>query len=116
MSGWCNTCDESTDPDYCRICSEKEIGYLETRLVEAEKKLKDDKEFDEMRKYAKGLERKLADAEKRVHEKCATRVGFTCVYLADGTKVVVRRAPDVQGRVWVALEPQAIIRPASKED
>lgn len=32
----------------------------------------------------------------------------TCVYLADGTKVVVRRGPKVKGAVWLEVVPQSI--------
>lgn len=32
----------------------------------------------------------------------------TCVYLADGTKVVVRRGPKVKGAVWLEVVPQGV--------
>lgn len=34
----------------------------------------------------------------------------SCVYLADGSKVVVRRADDVRGAVWLEHRPQDALR------
>jgi len=30
----------------------------------------------------------------------------TCIYLSDGTKVVIRRGPKVKGPVWLEVVPQ----------
>lgn len=40
---------------------------------------------------------------------CVTGFHKTFVYLADGTKVVVRRGKEVKGRVWLEVVPQEII-------
>lgn len=39
-------------------------------------------------------------------EPCVTRKTSTCVYLKDGTKIVVKRDPGVVGRVWLEQEKQ----------
>jgi len=40
---------------------------------------------------------------------CVTKAYDTYVYLADGTKVVLRRGPEAKGRVWLEVVPQEII-------
>jgi hypothetical protein len=40
---------------------------------------------------------------------CVSRASGSCVYLRDGTKVVLKRRG---AAVWLVVEPQAIIRPA----
>lgn len=40
---------------------------------------------------------------------CVTKAYDTFVYLADGTKVVLRREPKATGRVWLEVVPQEII-------
>lgn len=37
----------------------------------------------------------------------------TCVYLKDGTKVVIVRSPNAYGSVWLEVQPQGIITTAS---
>lgn len=41
---------------------------------------------------------------------CMTRGTKGCVYLADGTKVVLCRDPKAKGRVWLERRPQAVLR------
>jgi len=47
---------------------------------------------------------------------CVTRsVGgerAVCVYLSDGTKVRVARAPDTKGAAWLEVVPQDVLEPA----
>jgi len=31
----------------------------------------------------------------------------TCIYLADGTKVIIKRGKNVKGAVWMEVVPQA---------
>lgn len=45
------------------------------------------------------------------HEDCASHVSSTCVYLKDGTKVVVRREG---ARAWLEHVPQETIRVATE--
>ena len=42
----------------------------------------------------------------RHNEACVTRASDTCVYLADGTKVVVCRDNRTTGRAWLEVVPQ----------
>lgn len=39
----------------------------------------------------------------------------TCCHLADGTKVVIKRSPEVKGSVYLAVEEQATIHPCVAE-
>ncbi len=55
------------------------------------------------------------------HQSCVSRASTTCVYLKDGTKVVLRRDPKTKGRAWLEHVPQAVVRlaepaPAGKFD
>ena len=34
----------------------------------------------------------------------------TCIYLADGMKVVIKRGPKVKGAVWMEVIPQEVFR------
>jgi len=36
----------------------------------------------------------------------------SCVYLANGTKIVVRRSPETTGPAWLEVVPQDVLRPA----
>lgn len=38
-----------------------------------------------------------------------TRMTSTCVYVSDGTKIVIKRGPNVKGRVWLKVVPQAVV-------
>lgn len=50
-------------------------------------------------------------AVKRHEKPCVLVLSSdTCVYLADGSKVVVRRGPKVKGPVWLEVVPQAVFR------
>jgi hypothetical protein len=60
------------------------------------------------------LQQQVSDVEKRVHDKCAVRIGGTYAYLADGTIATIKRNPDVKGRVWLEVNPQKIIRTQAK--
>lgn len=51
---------------------------------------------------------------KRHKGTCVTRASNTCVYLADGTKVVVRRKKVTAGRAWLEVVPQATVRATDK--
>lgn len=52
--------------------------------------------------------RAVAEACEKEHV-CVSRASESCVYLRDGTKVVLKRRG---AAVWLVVEPQAIIRPA----
>lgn len=38
----------------------------------------------------------------------------TCIYLADGTKVIIKRGAKVKGPVWMEVVPQETLRLHSK--
>jgi len=46
---------------------------------------------------------------KRHDKPCVVGSSATCVYLADGTKIVVRRGKGVKGSAWLEVVPQDII-------
>jgi hypothetical protein len=47
---------------------------------------------------------------KRHEKPCALPLSSnTCVYLADGSKVVIRRGPKVKGPVWLKVVPQDVL-------
>ena len=51
------------------------------------------------------------------HERgCISRASDSCVYLRDGTKVVMRREPLVNGRVYLEVVEQAVISTASTDE
>jgi len=51
---------------------------------------------------------------KRHKGTCVTLASDTFVYLADGTKVVVRRNKATVGRAWLEVVPQVIVRATDK--
>src|SRR5271155_234418 len=49
-------------------------------------------------------------SEFQVHEACVTRASATGCYLADGTKIMLKRDPKCTHKVWIENEPQAVLR------
>jgi len=41
---------------------------------------------------------------------CVVRASDTCVWLADGTRVTIKRSVGACGRAWLEVEPQAMVR------
>lgn len=90
-------------------CSEKDVANEKRRLAE-------------MTTYRDNATERLAwatrerDDARRAPLPSVTRPGPSCMYLADGTKIVLRRkAYRGTERVWMENVPQAVLRAASSE-
>jgi len=61
-------------------------------------------------KFYEGFEPKSIRVNRHP-ESCVSRVSGTCVWLKDGTKIVLRRGRDMNGAAWLEVQPQAAIKP-----
>lgn len=65
---------------------------------------------DELEAYAA---QRTSGVVERHRTPCVSRASDTCVYLRDGTKVVLERGHGATGPVRLMVQRQAIVRPAS---
>jgi hypothetical protein len=63
----------------------------------------------EQRKFFNGFEPKSLQV-CRHPSGCVTRSSDTCVWLADGTKITIKRGAATIGPAWLEVEPQAKIK------
>lgn len=84
---------------------------------EAEADVQEDREASPSGGEGRGRARQDPQAGLHAHTRstlsgpglsCVLALSSTCAYLADGTKIVIRR--DQEGRVWLENVPQAVIR------
>lgn len=65
---------------------------------------------EEIKKILDEANRPVSMGRKRHEKPCALPLSSnTCVYLSDGTKVVIRRGPKVKGPVWLEVVPQDVL-------